>query len=252
MIPFVTLLLTLLATLASAQNIACGAVLTGGTYTLSEDFICPNPPTAGPALTLRDGATLDCAGYTLDIGPWILMDGTASVLTDCGIIAADRPLWITGPGPHRVTRLTVHTAGIGTLIQATATLIEDSQVFDATEGFLVQSDGNVLRRNEVWADTGYVVSGTGNRLISNTSPAHFTGFIVRGDDNWLLGNDATGWGDVGFWVFGVGNTLGLNRASQNNYDALDNPGDCSLNRWLGNEFVNAPPCTQATIRSVRR
>ncbi len=214
------------ATPRPARAVACGDVLTGpGSFKLEQDLLCATTP----ALTVRDGATLDLGGHTVrcaDLGNGIAVAGEGARLLNGRVTDCNDGVSLSGSG-HLVKRVRSAFNVRGFLAEDGldgARLHDNSAEFNGAGGFLVFGDDNVLTRNASFGngDTAVFVIGNGNTLSRNATNGNCiaggcaAAYVIGGDDNDVSRNTATG-EDTGFLLtsgFGgaSGNELSKNKA----------------------------------------
>lgn len=247
--------------IVNAAQPTCGGVLGKGVHNLKADLTCPGPFANDVALTLTDGAVLNCQGRTLSLDGSIILEGTGASLMRCTIQCATdfcfqmAMVYVLGDGGHRIV---------------------DNQVYGLFDGIGVFSDGNQLRRNQVVAgDSGITVDGRKNTVRMNTVTFPLVGLWVTGDKNKLQRNtiDATigiyGSGDqnlfyyntvtpggdavVGIWLDteAEDNSVRYNIAEDFYVDAWDESDTCTKNDWRDNTFrITSPECLKAVTPEV--
>ena len=253
-----------------AWAVTCGDILgPGGMHILTADLICEGDD---PALTVRDGAVLDLAGHLVkspSLG--ILVEGQGATLQhgrvevlEAGELAVG--VQVQGVGRHQITGMIVNSGAAGFVVSSDHNRFTES-VGAGDFGFLIEGHHNILRQNTgggilgfgVFGDgnrlsenvtgngpfTGFFVDGSRNILLGNITIAVFQGIIIHGDGNLVLRNQASG--SLAIAVSGENNRLIRNTATSSELGGeggfVDEHGDCSHNRWIGNVAAMAdPPC----------
>jgi parallel beta-helix repeat protein len=216
----------IMTTASSAAAVTCGDVLTGpGTFRLEQDLVCSTTP----ALTVRDGATLDLRGHTVrcaELDNGIALAGTAARLLNGTVTGCNDGVALTG-SRHLVKRVRSTFNVRGFVAEdglMGARLDRSSAEYNGAGGFLITGDDNVLTRNAAFGngDVAVFVIGDGNTLSRNATNGNCiiggctAAYVIAGDGNDVTRNGATG-EDTGFLVMsGYGgataNSLTRNKA----------------------------------------
>jgi len=260
-------ILTYLTLTSPLLAVTCGDILSGGVHTLTADLICEGD---GPALTVRDGAVLDLGGHMVQSAILvILVEGKGATLQHGiveNLLSGENGIavQVQGAGGHTITGMNAWGIERGILVVSDHNRLTNN-VGAGDFGFLIEGDANVLRRNTVAGSVGFGVFGDGNRLSENvTDNSPFTGFWVGGSQNILAGNRTMavfeglvidghdnlvvgnqGSGSSAIVVSGDGNRLLRNTAVASEISGpggfVDEHGDCTHNRWIGNRAAMADP-----------
>jgi parallel beta-helix repeat protein len=246
-----------LASVTSAQAIACGDVLgPGGRFRLEQDVACPNA-----AFTVRDGAILDLNGYSVTCGlgtttGCIVLTGAGAQLWNGTVDGGTHDsIVLAGTGEHTVRNVT-STFPVDRNILV---LSDNNRLINVTAesgfhaAFAIRGNNNVLENNTAicfalfGSNIGCIeVWGDGNRLIENfatstVDTSFASGFLIEGNNNLLRGNQAIDNEGRGIVVTGIGNVLRANTALNNALDLQDTNGDCANNTWRRNTFETSDP-----------
>ena len=196
---------------------------------LAQDLTCPGN---NPALILEAGSSLNLGGHTVDCNnvnnDGIVVQGSNAILQHGTIMNCSRGVVLNGNGGHTVTKVTA----------------KNNQI----QGFIIQSDGNVLSFNKSTGNirNGYRIFGGSRNFLANNLAKNNTrfGFLIDppGHDNsftknWAISNNTDG----GFRISGNRNKLGDNLAKNNGDGGADdgfeingNNNEIFSNKAIGN------------------
>jgi parallel beta-helix repeat protein len=216
-----------------AYGMACGTLGPGG-YAAPTDGCEPPLMVEGPVVVNLQGQTIDCHSDPRALsGTGIVVTGVRAHIRNGTVKDCKTGVLVQGDGGHRLRWLTVTAS---------------QNASGGDQGFVVESDGNLLVRNTVhdFPGEGYRVSGNANVLWRNRATDDGnTGFQIRpGSNNKLVGNQSKRNAGDGFRSRDGGNNDIWRNIAYRNQDAGIQLRNSAGNRVVGNilEHNGLDPC----------
>ncbi|GAA5441963.1 hypothetical protein Misp06_00124 [Microbulbifer sp. NBRC 101763] len=237
-----------------ASAVSCGDVLTSATVLSGDILSCA----INPAVTLKEGASLDLNGYTIScdtpVGIGVRLVGAGRVLEDTAgggsIEGCATGVSAEGDGGHFIMGVSTTLNSLsGVTLWSTGNTLEASYANGNTGmGIRLMGDGSQVRTTEATGNTLMGVKIVGNNSLlrdNDTSSNGASGIVVaEGNGGIIAENLSTDNGVNGIMMQPFAQTgwliIGNDAAGNTGNDLMDqNVPACTGSVWVLNTFDNA-------------
>jgi parallel beta-helix repeat protein len=218
------------ASSALAQTPTCGSVIgPGENLSLRTNILACDDGTGAAALTIVGPATVNMNGFIVSCADvdgdgvrpaGIVLEGSQVVLRNVGVSKCATGVFVEGAGQHRIEQVRAsQNEGLGFLVESDRNVLVKNEARSNASGFRVTGNRNVLTSNQAFSHDGIafrINGGDKNRFSRNEAAGNVTGFdVLSGSGNVLTANRARN-NLIGFILnFSVGDKLVKNTATAN-------------------------------------
>jgi hypothetical protein len=232
---------------ALSDSALCASTINPGQRVVLDANVTCSSTEANPVVTVIGPAVLDLNGFTLscptnanrDAHVGIAIQGTGAIVKNGHILHCHEGVLVEGNGFHRVSNLEVAETldnQTGIVVESNYNLIFRNDVHDnLSTGILVNGNANVIKRNNVhdnFFSEGEGISIVGNKNVVIWNIANFNGFEPISND--------------GIDVSGDRNLIALNTTNENYDDGIDVSGQKNI-IIFNRSFLNGLTAAQQIV-----